>query len=57
MKNVPLVAKIGFLVFCIALAVLLITRVITICDSSFLFAVGLFAFGIIRIFKEKKRND
>jgi hypothetical protein len=54
MKNVPVTARIGFLIFCIALAVLLLTHLITIVESSFLFAIGLVAFGIIR---RKEKNN
>jgi hypothetical protein len=57
MKNVPLVAKIGFLIFCIVLVVLWLIHLLNFKQIYGLLAMGLFAFGIIRIFKEKKQND
>jgi hypothetical protein len=54
MKNVPLSAKIGFLIFCIVLVVLWLIHLLNIKQIYGLLAMGLFAFGIIRIFKEKK---
>ena len=52
MKYKPL--RIGFLIFCIALAILMLTHTFKLIDGIWLFAIALLAFGIIRIFPEKK---
>jgi len=51
MKNKP--ARIGFYVLCVVLAILSFTHLITVIQSSALVIVGLFAFGLIRIFQER----
>ena len=52
MDHLP--TRIGFLIFCIALAILLLTHLINYVQSGSLFAIGLIAFGIIR---RKEKNN
>jgi hypothetical protein len=54
MGKVPIIARIGFLVFCLIVAALLLTHEITVIQSSSAFIIGLLAFGIIR--RKEKTN-
>ena len=46
MKNK--IAKIGYLIFCFIVAILIITHQLTVIEGSGIFVAGLLVFGVIR---------
>ncbi len=51
------ITLIGFLVFCVGLAILLLTHQIDVIQSSSCFVLGLLVFGIIRRKEKSNKPD